>query len=492
MKVNISKGWTPDYSPLAMPDGGLVVCKNVVPLDEYYAPMPDKLQLISTVLDGTPLAARCFRSNNGNAYSLIGTTSKIYRVEINDTVTDVSIAGGYTAGTNAWNFAQYGEWIVATDYANDIQVLKAFSSGAACAALGGTPPKCKYVLIHSGYLILAYLNDGTVYPKKLQWSAHESIEDFTASLTTGSDSQDLADADGEITGLAHIGSNFGIFHQNSITLGVFSGGAYTFSFLQNAVKDIGALPGSVISIGVKVFFWSDRDIYEWSGVGDPTPIGAGVKNAVLQNLYVASSKYRITAAHDPNRGLVFWSYASTSGTGTPDKILCYNYRARIFSLIDLTTHCIWVHVTGAVEMDAADTTYPIVDDMPYDMDSSLYQANTYVLSCVDGDDKTMATFVGAALMGVVETGDIATSDGKIAHIRRVRPIVHNAVTAPSVRVGTKMNENESVSYSLPRAVGSNGFSDVRKSGRYVRFELTTGNHSGITSMDVEVVETGLR
>ena len=75
-----------------------------------------------------------------------------------------------------------------------------------------------------------------------------------------------------------------MFHENSITVGWYSGAPYTFNFAQNRIKGIGcAVPGSLISIGPLAFFWGEDDIYSFDGQ-NVEPLGLGVKETVLGSM----------------------------------------------------------------------------------------------------------------------------------------------------------------------------------------------------------------
>ena len=115
--INIDKGWMPDFIPFNMPEGGLVECKNLLPLDRYYAPANNKAVYSTNAVTGTPLAAIEFHDVNGQNYVFVGTSTKLYRLEINKSLTDITkLSTTYTTGDNIWLFLQYGTWIVATNF----------------------------------------------------------------------------------------------------------------------------------------------------------------------------------------------------------------------------------------------------------------------------------------------------------------------------------------------------------------------------------------
>ena len=496
LQISIDRGWLPDFLPFEMPEGGLKVATNVLPYDEYYAPALDYVAYSSNVVSGTPLSGQQFRANDNQRYVFVGTDTKLYRLEPSKSLTDVTrVSGGdYTSGDNRWYFEQFGEYIIATDFIDVPQILKPNLASANFQALGGSPPKSKYLLLHKSHLIHAYVDEGgTINPKKVVWSAREDVEDYTPSLTTGADSQVLADAAGEITGIAAVGGLFAIFHENSISLAWYSGAQFTYNFATNKVKNIGAISGTIISVGEMAYFWDDRDIYRFDGV-EARSIGEGVRNTVLSSINIAYP-HRITTAHDVRKGIIFWAYPSTASTdGTPDKLLCYNYRKNRFALVELDLECIFAMHKFANEsnIDAWDAMYASMDtDVPFHMDSNFWFANAPGVGAVNSTAK-VGTLSGVALTGTIETREIKAPNDRVTMVRRVRPKADNPVTAIQAAIGSRFKEADTMTYSPNSTVGSTGYANVRRSGRFLSCKLTTGQHDGLNGIEIEVAPAGER
>lgn len=493
----IHKGWMPDKIPFGMPEGGLVIAENILPTDGRYITAQDKQTYSSSAVasagGGKPSRAIELKLVSGDYYGFIGTHDKLYRLNTDKTLTDKTrVAGGaYTTGDNQWNFEQYGDWILATNFSDDIQIFKDFGGAGAFVSLAsektGTddPPKAKYMLLYKGHLILGYVN--AAGPKKIQWSALEDVGGWDQSLTTGADSQNFPDGKGEITGLARVGNGFAVFHENSINTGYYSGAPYTFAFQHNRIDNVGCyVPGSLISVGGIAYFWGEDDIYMFDGQ-TLTPIGTNLKDTVIDSLNTAAMN-QVSVAHDNANGLIWWSYPTGSDTNAT-KVLVYNYREKRFTQLELTMHTIFHMHSGALLMDDMDSLYPDISDMPYNMDSRAYQSGSPVMACVD-TDLYVDTLDGVVLAGKLTTGEFKNDD-KVMMVDRVRPRA-DSYNSISVRVGTRFEENDTVVYSGDTVVGANGYADVRASGRYVSFELTFTNHNGIFDMEFNAEEVGLR
>lgn len=491
MKIPIDKGYMPDYIAFGMPEGGLVKCQNLLPYEESYSSVPAQTAW-STALSGTVSAGTEFRASDKNYYQFVGTSTKLYRIETDGTPTDVTrAAGAYTTSDNTWSFCQTGDWVIATNYNDVVQVLKDMIAGANFVALGGTPPQAKYCLINNNHLIMAYTYESaTAYPQRLRWSAYGSYEDWTESITTGADYEDLSDAMGDITGIASVGSRFLIFHKDSISLGWYVGAPQTFNFAANKWKNVGAFPGSMVSVGNVVYFLHDSGAYTCDGE-TLTPIGTGWAKTMIDSVN-PGYHYRITTAKDAAQPVIYWSIATTASTsGSQDIIYAYNYKSGRVTTIDTDVECIFNIHYGATYMDDLDSLYADIDDIPYLMDSNVWLANSVVLGSVNTTDAKVSTFTGAAMTGVIETGDIC--DENMLMIRSVTPKIYSATTTPALRIGYRLQESDTVSYTTSENLGTGGRFLVRATGKLMRLELTTGTHLGIAPwIEADVVKVGRR
>ena len=489
--IDISRGWLPDFLPNAVPIGGLLQALNLYPYDEKYYPALNPVAYSSNTLSGTPIGSLEYYSNDGNYYVFCGTTTKLYRLETSLALADITrAAGAYTSSTTRWYFTKKGESVIATNYADVPQRLTGMTS-SNFVALGGSPPNAKFCLFFKGHLILAYLNDGTVYPQKVIWSAWDSIADFAQSLTTGAGSRNLEDADGEITGLTALGSMLLIFHRNSITVGWYSGGQFTFNLDSLRVRDKGAIEGTIIVFGNVCYFFDERDIYEMTADGIITPIGIGVKNTLLEDLDIGNF-HRISTAADPRRGVVYWSYPSVSSDGTPDTILAYNPKLKRFTKISLTHNGIFnMHKTILdADSDALNDMFPDADSIVQEADSSFWLDDSAILACINSSSY-VSQFSGDAMTWTIETSEFSYDD-KIIAVLKLRPKVDQAPGNISVQVGARFNENEDRSYSDAVNVDVYGNAYPRKAGRYCTALVSGGLCDGISSINAEAAIIGSR
>lgn len=485
--IDISKGWMPDLLPEDVSAvGGLVKARNVLPVSGNYLPVNDKSVYNTTAASGTPIRGYYVQSSDGSFYNFLGTSTKLYRFS-KTAMTDVTkVAATYNAVY--WDFATYGSWLIATDYEHAPQVLKDLSAGTNFVNLGGTPPKAKYCLMVNGHLILAFIDTGTVSPKKLQWSARENPELWTASLATGAGSQDIPDLMGVITGLAAIGDEFAVFAENSITRGYYMGGQYTFGFKWNYINNIGCFyPSSLISIGNLVFFWSRNSIYMWDGSGYPKEIGSLLKKSVIPNVNFSYS-HMIYPVHDKENTLIIWGYPEGSST-IINKLIAYNYAEDKWTgPIEISGSTIFMGNTGGFTIDEVTS---IIDTVNIPIDSTYWKGGTINLLVADTDGK-IKTLTGTPLESEIESGEFHDND-TVMMVKKAWLSVYGLVGAGSVSLKHRYSPIDAQTASNPASIKSDGSADLRTSNRRMAINMKATDFTRIgKSIAVEVDGTGRR
>src|SRR5690242_3537577 len=184
---------------------------NVVPRGDGYGPVPDLSSFTSA------LAAACrgifyARKNDGTVSIFAGTSTKLYN--LNNTTgawTDVSASGGTygaLASSANWQFAQFNNFVFATQANDDVQVFD-LTSSTAFAALSGSPPRAAYISVVNRFVVLSGIASPNVY--RVQWSGLDATTTWTSGVSQ-SDFQDLADG-GIVRGVA--GGEQGIIFQDA-------------------------------------------------------------------------------------------------------------------------------------------------------------------------------------------------------------------------------------------------------------------------------------
>jgi len=279
------------------------------------------------------------------------------------------------------------------------------------------------------------------YPHLVAWS---SIANPTDWPTPGSDSA-LASQSGEqflhfehgaVTGIFG-GDQWGIITQdNAITRVTYVGGSTVFQFdTLSAGIGMDALNAGV-KIGGKVFFVCSRGFYATDGVS-LEPIGEGKTSKWVQTLFAATGS--INVAVDWGNKIIYWCFASVSGAS----VVMYNYETNRF------TH-------------ASDTNLNLL--VAQNIDSFNFVGLLGI-----GLDNKLGTFTGTPGTATLITGESEPNPGGYAYISGVKPLVGATANALTCAVGTRTDQNASVTYTSDTTVNSrSGFSDVRVESRYAR------------------------
>lgn len=467
--INIPlNGFLPDMSPFELPNGGMSNAFNVFRTHRGIVPVPAMKIYNATGNLGSSesnviLAARQFVESNGLCYIIAGTSSALYRINPDRSVQDVSKSGGYSA--SHWDFAQYGDWIVATN-GGTVQVLKDLSDGTAFVDLGGSPPNASYCLFSNGHLILASLGSQR---KTLRWSAYENVELWVQSLSTGADSQLLADSIGNIVGLTPLGlGNYLIFTTGSIVGAQYIGAPYVFQFAL-VERERGALHNNLIlPIGQSVIYWSSGDIYIYQN-GQSQSIGDGIREWIFTDPVYGIDRNKLNrcaCAYDENRDLAIFHYVDNSGE---EKTLYYNHKYNSWTHGNSVKNCVLM-----INPDGSLINHPKIGSFQY-----LNGVHNVVLENSE-EYGNITLLTREFILPAISTISAVRINANRADRR----------TSPDVAVYTRNNSFDD--YAITEFRGNNaGFFVGRATGRMFMVEISGYGSiigKGIQSIDVEIEE----
>lgn len=240
-------------------------------------------------------------------YYYIGTGGDLFRSTTNDSLLMVPakpIPGGFSpTPASGWQFASYGNSIVATDFSSHIQYAATPTTDFADMITYTTPdsyrPKARFVSSIKQHLLLGHIKFATApsatittsalsltsYPDMVMWSATDNIRRFgdpggcASTSVVGSDFQLLSDDYGAITGVS--GGDFAyIFKERAIYL--MEGPPFQF---RRIVSGIGTIyPNSIVRYHDDVYFWGPGGPYRLrDGSNTPERIGDGIVQRTVLN-----------------------------------------------------------------------------------------------------------------------------------------------------------------------------------------------------------------
>jgi len=155
---------------------------------------------------------------------------------------------------------------------NGVDLIKKNTGAGNFINLGGTPPKCKYLLDFGGYLLLAYVIDGgTTFFTRVQWCDTGNVESWTAGPGSDAGSAELLEDSDDITGIGRFGQYASVHKRSSIYVGYLTGTSAVFRFDRRATGAGTVSNSSIITLptGEQAFLATDG-IRLFNGVTAPT------------------------------------------------------------------------------------------------------------------------------------------------------------------------------------------------------------------------------
>src|SRR5262249_42531856 len=150
-------------------NGGVLLqdAKNVYATKIGYGPIASLSAVSSSALPTKCLGAVTVRDSNGNYQTFAGTATKLWKW-VAGAWSDYSGAAYSVNDGDYWSFALFGSKLIACNINDVPQVIDIDTGATNFSALGGSPPKARYVQVVGDFVILACLNGNN---RKLRNSA---------------------------------------------------------------------------------------------------------------------------------------------------------------------------------------------------------------------------------------------------------------------------------------------------------------------------------
>lgn len=472
--------WTPDQPGLTT---GLQRAENVYPKANGYGPVATAVDYSNAASETlTNVVAGRTIANTVKVFA--GGATKLFELDpATLDLDDVSKSGGYaTPSDQRWKFTQFGEVLIAANGYNKLQGFN-LNSSTLFADLAADAPEARYVTVVRDFVVAANINGASPMPNRVQWSALNDESSWTPSATTQSDYQDIPDG-GTVVGIT--GGEFGlVLLDRSIYRMSYVGSPLVFQF-DNITRNLGCYEAnSVIQYAGMTFFLADDGFYACDGQ-QILPIGNEKVNRYFYRTVNEGSLSQMSAAVDPSKKLIIWSYPSINSGGA-DSLLIYNFQTQKWSSGTSTANRIASSSTPSYELEDLDV-FGDLEEIMTSFDSRLWIGGKLQFAGVTG--AKIVTFSGANATAYIETGDIEIP-GSTSAITMVKPLVDNG--SADVAVATRRLLNESISYGTQSASDAENRVSIRSVGRYHRLQLSpTGSWTNAMGMDIEINGLGTR
>jgi len=478
-RINFGE-WMPDQPGLA---GALTDAKNVISQAIGYGPFPSAVSFssqadenLTTLIAGkTPLnSTKLFASG----------LTKIYEVSGTGALTDVSKSGGYTpnADNDIFRFTQFGNTIIGTNNSDPIQSYT-LGTSTVFGNLSASAPRCKYLTIVRDFVVAAFTTESSsLYPSRVRWSDLNDETNWTSGATSQADYQEIPDG-GQILGIR--GGEFGlVFMEKAIHRMTYIGTPFIFQF-DNISRGKGCISaGSIAQVQGISFFLSDDGFYMCDGQ-NITSIGAEKVDRYFFQDADENDFANISAAVDPVRKLVIWSYKSAFAQR---KLMIYNFKTQKWTYSDNGSDYISDASTAATTLENLDSISASIDSLETSLDSIIYVGGKYFLGGTNG--RYVVTYSGAPLTGEVITGDINLGGRSVMTL--ARPQIDGG--SASVSVASRTLLSDSIDFGATIAADSENRVSLRSNGYYHRIKVvpTGANWKTAVAIDVDLVAQGGR
>lgn len=431
------------------------VALNVLPVADGWGPMP-ALVPYAHALASAPKGSITARLSSGTQVTIEGTTTGLYKVENDGSLTDVSGVGSpyNVPDGDEWSFDVFGSRIIATNLTDGPQYYD-IGVSTDFAPLAGSPPKARFVKIIGDFVVLwQHPNDRTA----LQWSGINNSEQWVSGEEL-SDINTFPDGE-ELQAISVNGSGATLaFRSGFRTMTFDPASGYVFTFSPLAKGRGCASPLSLVDIGRGDFvYYSDTGFYRGASA---TPIGAERVDRWIQTVTNDSTRAQIKGVYDPFRKVVMWRYEDPSGNGY---ILGYAWQLDRWFQSDTVVTGLGVFATSAKTLDDLDLISSSIDLLPFSLDSSAYQGGPPSFAGFDADFR-LGFFTGLPQQATVETGQTQLVEGSRAFVSEVRPITDAGVSDITIDCAVLDSHGDSPTWQGPQTPNSRSYrADFRADG----------------------------
>lgn len=435
----------PDYK-----NPGCVVADNCVPVPGGYGPLRTP-ELSASSFTGECRGAQLFFSDD-TAFIAGGTTTTLF-TKVGATLDS---DGGYTdvpAG-DSWDFAQFGNMIIATSISNAPQHLADYTAATTWAALTGSPPMAKYCERIGDFLMLGNLSTAA---NGIAWSSFNApASSWTASRLTQAGSAELPLEFGAVQALT--GGRYGlVFQERAVSLLQYVGPPTVWNRQEVETERGTIAPASVVTTGFRTYFLAQDGFYVTNG-SDSHPIGGSRVNGWFFDNANQALLHLTHASVDWLNECVVWAFVG-QGQDLFNRLLVYSWAENRWSSGTVTIQRLVGSRRDATSLEDLDALFPGgLETVTPSLDSPSWSAGARVLAAFvdDGSDTTYATFDGDTLEATWQTGAFQPVPGRRAFVNGVYPIFEAADDAVEcAAVGYTNSRTPMVgAYSAPAADGA--------------------------------------
>lgn len=468
--------WLPDRPENNNPGSNNVL--NVIVEGENYKPFKNFATTTNAVSTATRIfGATSFVDDEGTVVNFAGNQNELFQqsgsswVQVSKPSTETNTYN--TVSDGQWRFTSFGQRIIATNLADDIQSFIVGTS-TGFSNLSTSAPKAKDVAIINNFLVTVHTDDGTIRPNRVQWSALDDPTDFSTSAVTLSDFQDLED-DGGFNQRIIATQNYGVVvRENQIVRMEFIGTPAIFQFTVAEISRGASAINSVVTDGVIVYYLSDNGFFAFDGTRS-VPIGDNKIDRFFLDRVDNNRLHLVKAALDPVNKYIAWSYPVTSNDDFNVLMILYHWAEDQWSQAEENLDFIETLASPGLTLEELDAQSTNLDTLPFSLDSRVWAGGNPTLGGFSTDHK-LGFFDGTNKKATLQSAEAMLNPGGRVYISSVLPVTDS--TAVQARIQHRINQFGALTNTSSGSINTvTNEIPFRVDDRYNRVELTIAEGS---------------
>lgn len=462
--------WTPDQ--LDTFSAGATVARNCRTQGDDYIPQPD-IGAVSAALGERCMGAFACRDSMGTVHQFAGTASALFKLSGTAWTAVTRSGSGYSTSADGWwCFINFGDRVMATNLADYVQSFilgmdTQFSNLTAA-------PQCHGLVVINNFVVAF----GIVgYNQRTQWCALNNPTDWTPSLATQADYNDILGDGGNLQWVAGSQNTGTAVMEKELWRLTYVGGGLIFQFDRIESQTGTPVPRSVAAYGAMTFYLAENGMKLFDGT-QSLPIGDGkVDKYFYSRVDRNYLRSRVMTVADPNGKAIVLGYPnsadSNDGTITHLLVVAMTNRYR-WTEVAKNLEVLQSGLTIGLTLDNLTTLYGTLDQVPFSFGSAVWQGGSYLLAGFDTNHK-LGFFDGANLQATIETTEAQLNPGGFAAADSVMAITD--ASDVQIQIGYRNGQSNVVPVTYTAAQtpqADTGECNFEEGAKYHRARITLG------------------
>lgn len=473
-RVNFTE-WLPDQPGVV---GALTNARNVYPKAVGYGPFPEEENYSGDASESLNSVVGA-KDSSGATRIFAGGSTKLFLLNATDlSLSDVS--GATYTSTTKWRFAQFGNYLIASNFNEQLQYADLSTGTISFGPLHASAPTAKLLTVVRDFVVTGNTSTAS---NEVRWSGINNPTGTWGSVAvTQADFQTIPDG-GEIRGLT--GGEFGlVLLERSIVRMSYVGSPLIFQF-DNISRNLGCYESNSVAQWQGITYWlADDGFYACNGQ-QVEPIGAEKVNRFFWESVKEELINQMSVAVDSFRSLIVWGYPSQDNTY---RLLVYHTVTKRWSFAETAITYVGDLMTPAFTLEDLDNFSASIDALDVSLDSRQWLGGKLLFGGVSGTK--IITFTGANKTARITTADLET-DSNMSMVVLAKPIIDGG--SASVAIASRMNLSETPTFGDAVAASSENRVGLRSLGRYHRLRvIPSGEWTTAIGTEIEINPAGMR